>query len=51
MFINELAQLSSRGILVLEDYHLITSRQIHETLAFLLDHLPTTLHLIIITPE
>ena len=50
-FINELAQLSSRGILVLEDYHDITSRQIHETVAFLLDHLPATLHLIIITPE
>ena len=48
-FINELTQLSSRGILVLEDYHDITARQVHETVTFLLDHLPATLHLIIIT--
>src|SRR5260221_2261696 len=31
------------------DYHVITSSQIHETMAFFLDHLPTTLHLLIIT--
>lgn len=48
-FINDLAQLAGRGVLVLEDYHVITSRQVHETLAFLLDHLPTTLHLLMIT--
>src|SRR5262245_43371825 len=49
MFINELAQLPSQGILVLEDYHLITSPQVHEALAFLLDHLPSTLHLLMMT--
>lgn len=48
-FINELAQLPRRGILMLDDYHVITSRQIHDTLVFLLDHLPATLHLILIT--
>lgn len=49
IFLNELSQLPRRGILVLEDYHVITSPQIHEMVAFLLDHLPTTLHLIMIT--
>src|SRR5262249_6710978 len=34
---------------VLEDYHVITSPQIHKTMAFLLDHLPDSLHLIIMT--
>jgi LuxR family maltose regulon positive regulatory protein len=48
-FINELAQLSGRYILVLEDYHAITSPQVHETMTFLLDHLPPTLHLIMLT--
>jgi LuxR family maltose regulon positive regulatory protein len=49
IFINELAQLPGRYVLVLEDYHLITSSQIHELVTFWLDHFPPTLHLIIIT--
>ncbi|MCB0081017.1 MAG: hypothetical protein KDE47_08815, partial [Caldilineaceae bacterium] len=36
-------------VLVLEDYHVITAPAIHESLAFLLDHLPLTLHLVIST--
>src|SRR6266487_6133076 len=48
-FLNELASLPHRGILVLEDYHVITSPQIHETLTFLLDHQPAVFHLIVIT--
>jgi LuxR family maltose regulon positive regulatory protein len=34
-------------ILVLDDYHVITELQVHETLTFFLDHLPPQLHLII----
>jgi LuxR family transcriptional regulator, maltose regulon positive regulatory protein len=37
------------GILVLEDYHVIVEPQIHQMLAFLLNHLPETLHLFLIT--
>jgi LuxR family maltose regulon positive regulatory protein len=51
LFINELAQLSGRHILVLEDYHLIASPQIHEIVRFLLDHLPDSLHLMILTRQ
>ena len=47
--LNALAQCPSRGILVLEDYHVITSPQIHETISFFLDHLPANIHLIMIT--
>ncbi len=47
--LNALAQCSSGGILVLEDYHVITEHSIHETISFFLDHLPATLHLIMIT--
>jgi LuxR family transcriptional regulator, maltose regulon positive regulatory protein len=48
-FINNLAQLHGRFVLVLEDYHVIVAHQIHESLTFLLDHLPATLHLLLIT--
>jgi LuxR family maltose regulon positive regulatory protein len=35
--------------LVLDDYHLIDAPAVHETLTFLLDHLPAQLHLVIAT--
>lgn len=47
--LNTLAQSPSGGILVLEDYHVMTEHSIHETLAFFLEHLPSTIHLILIT--
>jgi len=34
---------------VLDDYHCIVAPAIHEALAFLLDHLPPQMHLIIAT--
>jgi len=37
-----------RAILVLEDYHVITSPEIHQTVSYLVDHLPTTLHLMLL---
>ncbi len=36
-------------VLVLEDYHLISAPAIHQSLTFLLEHLPPTLHLIMTT--
>jgi LuxR family maltose regulon positive regulatory protein len=47
--INSLAGLPQRQILVLADYHVITSQQVHDTVAFFLDHLPASLHLVILT--
>jgi LuxR family maltose regulon positive regulatory protein len=47
-FLNQLADLPGRYTLVLEDYHAITAPPIHEALAFLLDHLPASLHLVLI---
>ena len=47
--INELAGISAPGVLVLEDYHTITVTEIHETVAFLLQHLPEALHLVLIS--
>jgi len=48
-FLNEAAALARQGMLVLEDYQVITSPQIHELVTFLLDHLPATLHLVMIS--
>jgi LuxR family maltose regulon positive regulatory protein len=48
-FINELAQLPSQSVLVIDDYHSITAPEAHATIAFLLEHLPSTVHLILAT--
>jgi LuxR family maltose regulon positive regulatory protein len=48
-FLNDLNRLSCRCVLVLEDYHLITSAEIHDSMAFLLDHLPEPVHMMILT--
>jgi LuxR family transcriptional regulator, maltose regulon positive regulatory protein len=45
--INEIAQASRDIVLVLDDYHLIEIQPIHDAVAFLLDHLPRQLHLVI----
>lgn len=37
--------------LALDDYHLITEKSIHETLEYLLEHIPPTLQLVIVTRE
>jgi LuxR family maltose regulon positive regulatory protein len=49
--INEIAALPGRIALVLDDYHLIEAQPTHEALAFLLDHLPPQMHLVIATRE
>ena len=47
--INELAAPPGRDelLLVLDDYHLIDARQVHEPLVFLLEHLPPGVHLVL----
>lgn len=45
--VNELAAQPDEFTVVLEDYHLVENRGVHEGIAFLLDHLPPHTHLII----
>ena len=45
--LNGLATLSHDAVLVLDDYHAIASVAIHRGLAFLLDHLPPRMHLLL----
>ena len=49
--INELAGIAAEVILVLDDFHAIESRSIHDALTFLLDRQPPQLHLVIATRE
>jgi LuxR family transcriptional regulator, maltose regulon positive regulatory protein len=48
-FVNELAAAQASVMLVLDDYHLITSAQVHASVATLLDRSPPQLHLMLIT--
>lgn len=45
--INDLSNLNEHLILVLDDYHVIEEKAIHDGLMFLLEHLPSSLHLFI----
>jgi LuxR family transcriptional regulator, maltose regulon positive regulatory protein len=47
--LNELTELPADAVIVLDDYHLIESRTIHEALLFLIEHLPPQVHLVIST--
>jgi LuxR family maltose regulon positive regulatory protein len=45
--LNDLSRLSTDSVLVLDDYHVIENREIHNGVAFLLDHLAPPLRLVI----
>lgn len=49
IWMNEFSGLSRKAVLVLEDFHEITCRSIHDSLGFLIEHLPAALHLVILT--
>jgi len=47
--LNEIVQAGRELILILDDYHVIEDEAIHDSLLFLLDHLPGSLHLVLAT--
>ena len=47
--VNDISEAKRDFVLVLDDYHEITSRSVHESLAFLIDHLPPQAHLVLAT--
>jgi LuxR family maltose regulon positive regulatory protein len=49
LLLNDLAALRQDMLLVLDDYHLITTPAIHAALTVLLDYMPPTLHLVVAT--
>ncbi len=49
--LNEITAISKNFILVLDDYHVIDSKPVDETLVFILKHLPAQVHLVITNRE
>lgn len=50
--INQLSDADTDSItLVLDDYHIVTEESIHSTLAYLLDHIPAALQLVLVARE
>ena len=47
--IKEITDIPNDFILVLDDYHSIDAKQVHNIVEFLLDHLPVQMHLVITT--
>ena len=47
--INEISLIEDHFTLILDDYHLITEGPIHDGMAFLIDHKPPLMHLIIVS--
>lgn len=49
LLLNDLIRHQCDGLLVLDDFHVIHDAQIHDTFRFFIEHLPTTLQVILIT--
>jgi LuxR family maltose regulon positive regulatory protein len=45
--VNELGAVSDEILLVLDDYHELASAEIHESMAYLLEHMPANLHVVV----
>jgi LuxR family maltose regulon positive regulatory protein len=45
--INEITTIQKDFVLILDDYHIIDSKKVHDIIEFLLDHLPQQMHLVI----
>ncbi|MBI9107811.1 MAG: hypothetical protein JEZ04_13775 [Spirochaetales bacterium] len=49
--LNEIATFPAAFVLVLDDYHLTDSTEVDDTVAYLLEHMPPLMHLVIATRE
>ncbi|KRE43242.1 LuxR C-terminal-related transcriptional regulator [Paenibacillus sp. Soil522] len=49
--LNEITAIPDKFVLVLDDYHVIDARPIDNAIAFLLEHMPPQMHLVIATRE
>jgi LuxR family transcriptional regulator, maltose regulon positive regulatory protein len=49
--LNEIANVEEDFVLVFDDYHVIDAKPVDDALAFVLDHLPPRMHLVVATRE
>jgi LuxR family maltose regulon positive regulatory protein len=47
--LNELATVADDVVFILDDYHLVTNRAVHEQVAFFISRMPPNLHLVLAT--
>ena len=47
--VNDLQGLTTHVVLVLDDYHLVSAPEVHESVRFVLEHQPPELHLVLAT--
>jgi LuxR family maltose regulon positive regulatory protein len=47
--LNDLGATASEIVLVLDDYHVIDAGDVQDGMAFLLDHLPPALHVLLLS--
>jgi LuxR family maltose regulon positive regulatory protein len=45
--LNEISDLQTNFILILDDYHFIDSQPVHDALNFIIDHMPPHMHMVI----
>jgi LuxR family maltose regulon positive regulatory protein len=51
LLLNQLAHLDRELVLVIEDYHLISSQEVHQAVAYFIERLPPTFRIIVSTRE
>ncbi|MBE0690443.1 MAG: helix-turn-helix transcriptional regulator, partial [Anaerolineae bacterium] len=51
VLISHLETFPQHFVLVLDDYHVITTQTVHDAVAFLVDHLPPQMHLVLTSRE
>ena len=49
--LNEISVIPEQFLLIIDDYHLIDSHSVNQSLVFLVEHLPAQMHLVIATRE
>lgn len=49
LLINDILHIKMNFLLILDDFHLITNREILELVTFLLEHIPGNIHIVILT--
>lgn len=49
--LNEISTIENDFVLVLDDYHVVDARMVDDALAFLIEHLPPGMHLVIASRE
>jgi LuxR family transcriptional regulator, maltose regulon positive regulatory protein len=47
--INDLTNLSAHLVLALDDYHTITSQEVHRAIHYFINHAPEFFHLLIVS--